>query len=58
MRDAGRRLPRYVGRGESASPAPGSNKVHVAEQEAIVAEALQAPVETPVAVRRAAPATS
>jgi 2-oxoglutarate dehydrogenase E1 component len=58
MRDAGRRLPRYVGRGESASPAPGSNKVHVAEQEAIVAEALQAPVETPVAVRQAAPATS
>jgi hypothetical protein len=49
---------RYVGREESASPAPGSHKVHVAEQEAIVAEALRPAAETPVAVRQAAPATS
>ena len=34
------RVPRYVGREASASPAPGSHKVHVEEQEAIVAEAL------------------
>jgi 2-oxoglutarate dehydrogenase E1 component len=54
---AARRL-RYVGREESASPAPGSHKVHLAEQEAIVAEALGAATETPVAVRQAAPATS
>ena len=53
-----RRAVRYVGREESASPAPGSHKVHVAEQEAIVAEALRATAETPVAVRQAAPATS
>ena len=33
-------LPRYVGRGASASPAPGSHKVHLVEQDAIVAEAL------------------
>jgi len=44
----------YVGREESASPAPGSHKVHVAEQEAIVAEALKASAETPVAVRQGA----
>lgn len=53
MRDA-RRTVQYVGREESASPAPGSHKVHVAEQEAIVAEALKAPAETPVAVRQGA----
>jgi len=53
MRDA-RRAVQYVGREESASPAPGSHKVHVAEQEAIVAEALRAAAETPVAVRQAA----
>ncbi len=57
LREA-RRLVRYVGREESASPASGSHKVHVAEQEAIVAKALTAPVETPLAVRQAAPATS
>ena len=56
LRD-GRRLVRYVGREESASPASGSHKVHVAEQEAIVAQALAAPVETPLAVRQAAPAS-
>ena len=37
---AGGRQPRYVGREASASPAPGSHKVHVQEQEAIVEEAL------------------
>ncbi len=57
MREA-RRVLQYVGREESASPAPGSHKVHVAEQEAIVAKALKASAETPVAVRQAAPATS
>jgi 2-oxoglutarate dehydrogenase E1 component len=31
---------RYVGRSASASPAGGSHKTHVAEQEAIVAQAL------------------
>jgi 2-oxoglutarate dehydrogenase E1 component len=39
--DPGRRLPRYVGRPASASPAPGSHKVHLQEQEAIVSEALK-----------------
>jgi 2-oxoglutarate dehydrogenase complex dehydrogenase (E1) component-like enzyme len=48
---------RYVGREESASPASGSHRVHVAEQESIVANALAAPVETPLAVRQAAPAS-
>jgi 2-oxoglutarate dehydrogenase E1 component len=57
MREA-RRVVHYVGREESASPAPGSHKVHVAEQEAIVAEALGAATPTPVAVRQAAPASS
>jgi 2-oxoglutarate dehydrogenase E1 component len=56
LRDS-RRVIRYVGREESASPAPGSHKVHVQEQEAIVAEALKASAETPLAVRQAAPAS-
>jgi 2-oxoglutarate dehydrogenase E1 component len=34
------RLPRYVGRPPSASPAAGSYKLHVQEQEAIVQDAL------------------
>jgi 2-oxoglutarate dehydrogenase E1 component len=34
---------RYVGRSASASPAGGSHKTHVAEQEAIVAQALGVP---------------
>jgi 2-oxoglutarate dehydrogenase E1 component len=38
--DPEHRMPRYVGRTHQASPAPGSHKVHVAEQEAIVQEAL------------------
>ena len=33
---------RYVGRARAASPATGSHKRHVAEQEAIVEEALAA----------------
>ena len=33
-------LARYVGRAASAAPAPGSLKVHLAEQEALVKEAL------------------
>jgi 2-oxoglutarate decarboxylase len=39
--DPARRLPTYVGRPHQASPAPGSHKVHVAEQEAIVREAIE-----------------
>jgi len=31
---------RYLGRGASASPAPGSHKAHLAEQDAIVREAI------------------
>jgi 2-oxoglutarate dehydrogenase E1 component len=38
--DGGRRVPRYLGRPASASPAPGSHKAHVLEQEHIVSEAL------------------
>jgi len=38
--EAGRRLPRYAGRAASAAPAPGSLKIHLAEQEALVGEAL------------------
>jgi 2-oxoglutarate dehydrogenase E1 component len=42
VREPGRRVPRYVGRPESAAPAPGSHKVHVQEQEALVRQALEA----------------
>jgi 2-oxoglutarate dehydrogenase E1 component len=38
--DAGGRLPRYAGRDASAAPAPGSLKVHLVEQEALVRDAL------------------
>jgi 2-oxoglutarate dehydrogenase E1 component len=38
--DPERRLPRYVGRTHQAAPAPGSHKTHVAEQDALVNEAL------------------
>ena len=38
--DSGGRLPRYAGRAASASPAPGSLKIHLAEQEKLVREAL------------------
>jgi 2-oxoglutarate dehydrogenase E1 component len=38
--DSARRQPRYIGRGASAAPAPGSHKVHVEEQDAIVADSL------------------
>ena len=37
---AAARLARYVGRAASAAPAPGSLKVHLAEQDALVKEAL------------------
>jgi 2-oxoglutarate dehydrogenase E1 component len=40
--EAGGRLPRYAGRAASAAPAPGSLKAHLAEQEALVREALGA----------------
>lgn len=38
---AGGRQPRYAGRAASASPAPGQLKVHLAEQEALVKDALR-----------------
>jgi 2-oxoglutarate dehydrogenase E1 component len=38
---AGGRLPRYAGRKASASPAAGTLKAHLAEQEALVADALR-----------------
>jgi 2-oxoglutarate dehydrogenase complex dehydrogenase (E1) component-like enzyme len=40
--DPGRRGPRYVGRPPSASPAPGSYRAHLQEQEAILRQALKA----------------
>jgi 2-oxoglutarate decarboxylase len=40
--DTGGRLLRYVGRRASASPAPGSLRVHQAEQDALLREALEA----------------
>ena len=54
------RSPRYIGREPSASPAAGSHKAHVREQEAIVAEALTASAvhEPEAVVRGPAPATS
>ena len=36
--DVGDRVLRYVGRGSSAAPAPGSIRTHLAEQEALVEE--------------------
>jgi len=48
----GRRL-RYVGRKESASPAAGSDKVHVQEQETLVKAALAADVPVEQAVTAA-----
>jgi 2-oxoglutarate dehydrogenase complex dehydrogenase (E1) component-like enzyme len=48
------RLPRYIGRPPSASPAPGSHKAHVREQEAIVAAAIGAEVPAAVAVPESA----
>jgi 2-oxoglutarate dehydrogenase E1 component len=38
--DSGRRVPRYLGRETSASPAPGSHKIHLLEQESIVRQAV------------------
>jgi 2-oxoglutarate dehydrogenase E1 component len=54
----GRRSLRYIGRQPSASPAPGSHKAHVREQEAIVAAAVGADVPTPVAVPGLVPPVS
>ena len=39
--DIGERTLRYVGRKPSAAPAPGSLKVHIAEQEDLVRQALE-----------------
>jgi 2-oxoglutarate dehydrogenase E1 component len=52
---AGGRAPRYVGRKESASPAAGSHKVHMQEQEAVVQAALAAEVPARPSVPAAAP---
>jgi 2-oxoglutarate dehydrogenase complex dehydrogenase (E1) component-like enzyme len=41
VRDLERRVPVYAGREASASPAPGSHKVHVAEQESLIEDALR-----------------
>jgi 2-oxoglutarate dehydrogenase E1 component len=41
--DVGGRPLRYAGRSASASPAPGSLRAHLAEQEALVREALGGP---------------
>jgi 2-oxoglutarate dehydrogenase complex dehydrogenase (E1) component-like enzyme len=40
VRGLGDRLPQYVGRPASASPAPGSHRQHVRGQQALVAQAL------------------
>jgi 2-oxoglutarate dehydrogenase complex dehydrogenase (E1) component-like enzyme len=48
IKDPGRRQPRYVGRPESAAPAPGSHKVHVKEQEELLRQALEAGKAAPV----------
>jgi 2-oxoglutarate dehydrogenase E1 component len=58
VRDPGRRVPRYVGRPESAAPAPGSHKVHVAEQEELVRQALAAPAAAPTAAAAGARSAS
>ncbi len=55
------RVPRYIGRDASASPAPGSLKVHIAEQEEIVGAALLVPAVNEEQIptqATAAPATS
>jgi 2-oxoglutarate dehydrogenase E1 component len=53
--DAGGRPLRYAGRRDSASPATGSHKVHLAEQEAVVKAALAADVPVQPRVPAAAP---
>jgi 2-oxoglutarate dehydrogenase E1 component len=53
--DAGGRALRYAGRRESASPATGSHKVHLVEQEAVVKAALAADVPVQPRVPAAAP---
>jgi len=54
---AGGRVPRYAGRKESASPAAGSQKVHLQEQEALLKAALAADVPAAAAVPVAAAGT-
>jgi 2-oxoglutarate dehydrogenase E1 component len=59
VRGAEGRAPRYVGRPASASPATGSYKLHVQEQEAILEDALGANVEAGVVpAAQPAPAAS
>jgi 2-oxoglutarate dehydrogenase complex dehydrogenase (E1) component-like enzyme len=58
IKDPGRRQPRYVGRPESAAPAPGSHKVHVQEQETLVRQALEAPAAAPTVATAAARSAS
>ena len=53
MLDSSRRVLRYVGRAEAASPAAGSLKRHAAEQAEIVEDSFSA--ATPVAKRRRVP---
>jgi len=56
---AGGRTPRYVGRAPSASPAAGSYKLHLQEQEAILEGALgAASAAAVVPAAQPAPATS
>jgi 2-oxoglutarate dehydrogenase complex dehydrogenase (E1) component-like enzyme len=52
---AGGRELRYAGRKESASPATGSHKVHLAEQEALVRSALERSAPVRPSVPAAAP---
>jgi len=54
---AGGRTLRYVGRKESASPAAGSQKVHLQEQQAILEAALAADVPAAAAAPVAAAGT-
>jgi 2-oxoglutarate dehydrogenase E1 component len=55
---AGERQPRYAGRPESASPATGSYKLHLQEQEAILEDALGVATAAAVPAAQPAPATS
>jgi 2-oxoglutarate dehydrogenase E1 component len=55
---AGDRQPRYVGRPPSASPAAGSYKLHLQEQEAILEGALGVSLAAAVPTAQPAPATS
>jgi 2-oxoglutarate dehydrogenase complex dehydrogenase (E1) component-like enzyme len=52
------RVPRYAGRPPSASPAAGSYRLHVQEQEAIVEDALGVVSAAALPAAQPAPATS